>query len=457
MFSRREAPHDSRMQTVGNTVDSEALTSAISRLASRNYQPVLEGSDAISQALRPVAKALQSGETSRLESLVRIWVEQTAPVLAILEMIRDMRDLEQRNQSMAAASEEMSASISEISRSAGIVSQDSQNVKQDLNNSVGAVKQAIATMDGISSAFTALTDKVQVLDKASEQIANILRTIEQIASQTKLLALNATIEAARAGEAGKGFAVVASEVKTLARQTSDATDDIRRRITSLQQGMSDMLASMADGSSRVSQGAQAIRLVEDGIGSVGTRMDSVADMMLTVSSTVEDQAKITNEVVSNIALAAPMAEHVMKNLDVFSRIIEGSGAAIKKELDGIVHDPDSATLVQVAKSDHASFKRQIFATLIGHGQARAGDLSDHHGCRLGKWYDAITDDNVRSLPAFHRIEEPHERVHRHGRQALDSLAKGDLAGAFDEAEKLNAASTEVIAALDELYRGISVA
>ena len=77
---------------------------------------------------------------------------------------------------------------------------------------------------------------VHGLAEAAQNIGVVVGLIQNIAGQTNLLALNATIEAARAGDAGRGFAVVASEVKSLAAQTTRATEEIRSQIEGVQNG-----------------------------------------------------------------------------------------------------------------------------------------------------------------------------------------------------------------------------
>lgn len=414
---------------------------------------VLQRTDALGELLKPAARALRAKSRFMLATIANIWVEQTRPLLGIAEMVRDMRDLQHRSQSMAAAAEEMTSSIKEVARSAEMVAEDAQNVKAELSAGVAQVAQALASMDGISAAFNGLTGKVQALDKASEQIASILKTIEKIAAQTNLLALNATIEAARAGEAGKGFAVVAGEVKTLAKQTSGATEDIRQRIAALKEGMSDMLSSMSDGAQKVQDGTKVIHAVNEHIHQIGDRVDSVTEKMVTVSGTVQQQSAVVNEVTGNISVIANMSGGVIMKVDGVIGGMNKASGFVKEGLTEATKHLDDEMLVQVAKADHASFKKRVIDTVLGKDNWAAHEVPDHHGCRLGKWYDQVSEETKR-LPAYGRLLDPHTRVHAAGKKALEHFAADDYPAALAEMEKLDAASGEVIALLDELHKAI---
>src|SRR5690606_31888050 len=86
-----------------------------------------------------------------------------------------------------------------------------------------AVSETISGMDVIRRRVEDIADNILVLSEHTQQIGEIIATVNSLADQSKMLALNASVEAARAGEEGKGFAVVALEVRNLADQNRDAT------------------------------------------------------------------------------------------------------------------------------------------------------------------------------------------------------------------------------------------
>ena len=164
--------------------------------------------------------------------------------------------------SVATSTEEMTATVAEIARNA-------ERARQ-------VAGSAVTTVD--SSA-----QQVDKLGSSAQQIGKVIEVIEEIADQTKLLALNATIEAASAGAAGKGFAVVASEVKELAKQTGEATEEIRTRIEEIQ------------GSTQRTVGE---------IGQIQRVITEVSDIVSSIAASVEEQAVTTRDIAQNIGQAA---------------------------------------------------------------------------------------------------------------------------------------------------------
>jgi methyl-accepting chemotaxis protein len=130
--------------------------------------------------------------------------------------------------SAAASLEESSASLAEMS---AMTRKNSETA--DHANTLA--EEALSQADKGQDAMKRMNDSIALIKSSSDQTANILKTIDEIAFQTNLLALNAAVEAARAGDAGKGFAVVAEEVRNLAQRSAEAAKSTAGLIEDAQQ------------------------------------------------------------------------------------------------------------------------------------------------------------------------------------------------------------------------------
>ncbi|MCK1639242.1 HAMP domain-containing protein [Bradyrhizobium sp. 157] len=188
-------------------------------------------------------------------------------------------------QTVATATEELSASVTEISR----------QVSQSAAIAAKAVQEAQGT-----------NAEIQGLAAMAQRIGDIVKLINNIASQTNLLALNATIEAARAGDSGRGFAVVAAEVKSLAEQTSKATEEIASQIAAI-------------------QGATQKSVVS--IEAIGKTIGEISEIATTIASAIEQQGAATQEIARNVQQAAAGTQEVSANVGGVTEGAVATGAA----------------------------------------------------------------------------------------------------------------------------------
>ena len=206
------------------------------------------------------------------------------------QMSTDVQIVSDKTSTVAAAAEEASANTNSV---AACMEQATTNLAtvtgstREMNNTIGKIAdnsdkaRKISEQAGAQAQNLALL--MQQFGQAAQQIGQVTETITAISSQTNLLALNATIEAARAGEAGKGFAVVANEIKELAKQTAAATEDIKSRITGVQQSAGGAITDI------------------DKITGV---IEEVGALVAIIAEAIAEQASLTQEVVGNIAEAS---------------------------------------------------------------------------------------------------------------------------------------------------------
>ena len=130
---------------------------------------------------------------------------------------------------MSANSAVLSQAADEGSATAKALSVSLNSVHEQINDSAekavrarNMTEQSVAAINEGNEKMTKMMEAMREINATSSQIANIIKTIQDISFQTNILSLNASIEAARAGAAGKGFAVVAGEVGALAGKTAEA-------------------------------------------------------------------------------------------------------------------------------------------------------------------------------------------------------------------------------------------
>jgi len=255
----------------------------LKRIVNEMFRDVVSGAETLSSSSVDL-----SGVSQRLSSDAR---ETAARSVSVSEAVRELTsrltsvgsEMEQASShagELATAAEELTATIAEISR-------ESQ-------------KASSITADAVSEAMNA-SEKIHGLGESARDIGTVTQTINDISEQINLLALNATIEAARSGSAGSGFAVVAAEIKELAKQTAQATGEIRKKIDGIQ-GSTDGIISE--------------------IGAVTKVIHDVNAIVTTIAAAVEEQSVTTREIAANVTRSSVSVQDVNSNLARSSGVVD---------------------------------------------------------------------------------------------------------------------------------------
>jgi methyl-accepting chemotaxis protein len=241
--------------------------------------------------------------TSHDVSAAAIQMNATAKQMAIAA-----EELSAQAGTVATASHEMSATSDSIASSCLVVAHDAGKANETALSGSEVVNNTVTVMERIAERVRATATTVETLGHRSDQIGDIVGTIEDIADQTNLLALNAAIEAARAGEQGRGFAVVADEVRALAERTTRATREIGDMIKAIQndtrgavQAMEEGVREVENGTVEASRSGEALRHILDQVGSVTLQANQIA-------TAAEEQTATTNDITSNISMMSEVVE-----------------------------------------------------------------------------------------------------------------------------------------------------
>ncbi len=220
------------------------------------------------------------------------------------------------SQSLAAGASQQAASLEETSAS---LEEMSSMSKRNAENAQQALQLSTATRGAAETGATHMGEMRQAMaaiKTSSDDVAKIIRTIDEIAFQTNILALNAAVEAARAGEAGMGFAVVADEVRNLAQRSAQAAKDTAAKIeeairksnngVAMSAGVADALGLIVEKAARmnalVAEIAQASNEQSQGVVQINGAMGQMDKITQTNASGAEESAAAAQELNAQAAM-----------------------------------------------------------------------------------------------------------------------------------------------------------
>jgi len=237
--------------------------------------------------------------------------------------------------SVATAGEEMAATSNDIARNCSMAVESANQACNAAKNGAAIVQLTVDGMARIAGRVQDSAKTVESLGARSDQIGQIIGTIEDIADQTNLLALNAAIEAARAGEYGRGFAVVADEVRALAERTTRATREIGEMIKAIQGETRNAVAAMEEGVREVERGTEDAARSGQALEQILSQISDVTQQINQIATAAEEQTATTCEISGNMQRITDVVQEIAGSSQ---QTAEAAGrlSNLAQELQGIV-------------------------------------------------------------------------------------------------------------------------
>lgn len=386
-----------------------------------------------------------------------------------MQAAKDMADVSESNLAIV---EETTASVTQVSSIIEHTSNTFEQLVSDANllakqneESAQLLKDVSQLKDTVIEDTNIMNQKVEQLVKLTNEIDNIVKSVQQIANQTNLLALNASIEAARAGEAGRGFSVVADEIRQLADNTKENLDGMTKfvadiykaanegkesvtRVLSSTADMSDMIGTVSvtiDGN--ISQLKGVMTSIEDASHSMSQVKVSAGEIdtaMQTVSQDAQHLSEVTQKVHKDASQTAEMASMIAQLDDSYSDVTTYMFEGLTQGMHAI-ENSELVDILDKAVSAHKNWLEKLKAmvdTMTEQPLQFNGDK-----CEFGHYYYAIRIKHPEIAQEWQSVGKLHSDLHSGGLKVVNAIQAGRNSAANEEYDKVSALSESI---MDEL-------
>lgn len=338
----------------------------------------------------------------------------------------------------AVVANEVKSLANQTANATGQIAEQVKGIQAVVHKAAGAISQIGETIQSVNEVSATVASAVEEQRSATQEIsrsvgetASLAKGVSERMKHTRKEALKNEKRGLDIRHSATALAEVVQALRgTLVRVLRTATEDLDRR--------SERRFSVYLEATAVHNGKTLPVLVRNI--SVHGMMLIDCDAEVKAGQAIKVEVPDAGWSLAGVAVAGDLGTIHLRVEN--SRVSDQQLAAISERTLG--------KLIGLAKQDHLDWMKRVMDTVGGAGDTHWADVASHRTCRLGRWYDSVTEKELRNLPAFARLANPHKCVHVNGREALRRYAEGDTRGAAEAATRMQAASKEVLELLDQL-------